>query len=232
MYKYEYPRPSVTADIVVFGFKPNNGNRLKVILIRRGGAPFKGSLAVPGGFVGPSESTQQAAFRELQEEVGIRPDHLEQLYTFSEPGRDPRGWIITVAHFALVRADRFHPQAGDDAAEAEWWDVNEALNQPLAFDHRAILEKALERLAGKVRYTPIGFDLLPRRFTMAELRKLYETLLGRSIDVSNFRKKILALDILVETGEVQTGSHRPAPLYRFNKARYEALVKNGISFEI
>lgn len=222
---------TVTTDVVVFGFKPDTMS-LQVLLIHRLTPPFKGELALPGGRVELDESAEDAARRELSEETGIALTYLEQLFTFSEPNRDPRGRVISVAYFGLVRSDQFEPKAGSDAADAHWYDVDEALKQKLAFDHRDIILKARERLKGKVRYTPVGFDLLPEQFTIADLRRLYETLLGRELDVSNFRKRILAFDLLAETGEVQVGQHRPAPLYRFDRSRYVALSKQGFNFEI
>lgn len=222
---------TVTTDIVVFGFKPDTMS-LQVMLIHRLTPPFKGELALPGGRVELDESVEHAAQRELREETGIELAYLEQLYTFSEPNRDPRGRVISVAYFGLVRSDQFEPHAGSDAADALWYDIDDALKQKLAFDHREIILKARERLKGKVRYTPVGFDLLPEEFTVTDLRRLYETLLDRELDVSNFRKRILAFNLLTETGESQVGQHRPAPLYRFDRARYDALSKQGFNFEI
>ncbi len=229
---YKHPRPAVATDIVVFGFRPGETPKLQVALIRRQREPFKGQLALPGGFLRPGESAEDTAWRELQEEATIKPDYLEQLYTFSDPKRDPRGWIISVAYFGLVRSDRFSLRAGSDADDAGWYDVDQALAEVQAFDHVSILSKALERLTGKVRYAPIGFDLLPEQFTLSELRILYETVLRRKIDGSNFRKKILALGVLTETGQNVIGQHRPAPLYRFDHACYQDLVQRGINFEV
>ena len=225
------PALTVSTDIVMFGYHPGSAS-LRVVLIHRLFPPFKGGLALPGGRVEPDESAEEAALRELQEETDIKPSYLEQLYTFTDPHRDSRGRVVSVAYFGLVSVDRFEPQAGSDAADAQWCEVTDALNQELAFDHHDILQAALERLKGKVRYTPIGFDLLPSKFTTTDLRRLYETILGHSLDASNFRKKILALGLLTETGDSQTGRHRPAPLYRFNKTRYEALSKKGFNFEV
>jgi len=244
-YTYEYPRPSVTVDCVIFGFDLEAENGLQVLLIRRGNEPFKGRWANPGGFVEVSddedqgESLDEAARRELEEETGIKVAYLEQLYTFGTPGRDPRGRVITVAYVALVQRQDYRITAGSDAAEAAWFPVKDALEGVLgilAFDHREILKLALERLRSKVRYAPIGFNLLPRRFTFGDLRKLYETLLDRPINVSNFRKKVtktlIETGILQKTDELRRGQHRPAPLYGFNRHAYAKALKSGFHFDI
>ena len=242
-YTYEYPRPSLTVDCVIFGFDPN-ASFLKVLLIRRGDEPFKGQWANPGGFVEVSdegdqgESIDDAARRELEEETGIKVAYLEQLYTFGTPGRDPRGRVVTVAYVALVNQKEYQVSAGSDAAEAAWFPIEEALEGdnvgPLAFDHRKILKLAVQRLQGKIRYAPIGFNLLPQKFTLGDLRRLYEALLGRPLDPPNFNKKVTRAlaGVLVKTGEFQTGHHRPAPLYEFDQRAYDRAVKGGFNFEI
>lgn len=227
-YMYDYPRPAVTVDCVVFGLDEGD---LKVLLIRRKGEPFKGMWALPGGFVGMDETLEAAAARELREETGIGDFYLEQLYTFGDPGRDPRGRVISVAYYALVRLDRHRPQAATDADEAAWFSVS---NPPaLAFDHSVILATALERLKGKVRYRPIGFELLPEKFTLSQLQRLYETVLERKLDKRNFRKRILAMGLLEQTDEMQRDvAHRAARLYRFDRKRYERLTRQGFNFEV
>lgn len=236
MHSYRYPRPAVTVDCVVFGFGPNVG--LSVLLITRKSEPFAGRLALPGGFVNVSdgakqgESLEDAAKRELGEETGVELAHIEQLYTFGEPGRDPRGRVISVAYLALVRSEEHAPQAGSDAAGAQWFPVRTAQASKLAFDHDAILTTALTRLRAKVRYAPIGFELLPREFTLAQLRELYEALLGEKLDPSNFANKAKKTGVLAATRKTLAGSHRPARLYRFDKAEYERLTKRGFNFEI
>ncbi len=224
---YKYPRPALTVDCVVFGF---NGVGLEVLLIRRGVEPFVGSWALPGGFVLMDEDLETAARRELMEESGLSGVFLEQLCTFGEPGRDPRGRVVTVAFYALVRPDQ-HPAKGDtDASDAAWFDL--AKLPPLAFDHGAILEAALERLRGKIRYQPVGFELLPERFTLAQLQGLYEAILGRPLDKRNFRKKLLAFDFLVPLEDYAGGPHRPARLHRFDRAKYDTLASKGFLFEL
>jgi 8-oxo-dGTP diphosphatase len=230
---YKYPRPSVTADIVLFGLHQSYLEpSLNVLLIQRGGEPFKGQWALPGGFLDIDEDPdiEAAARRELEEETGATVDYLEQLYTFSDKDRDPRGRVITVAHFGLVRS--MLVEGASDAAEAKWMPLDEAMKAELAFDHNKILSTAVQRLRGKLTYEPIGFNLLPKEFSLGQLRKLYETILGREIDKRNFRKKILAMNILVENGMQQGTSHRPAQLYRFDKRAYDKAVKNGLVFEI
>jgi 8-oxo-dGTP diphosphatase len=224
---YEYPRPALTVDCVVFGFE---GAGLQVLAIRRGIEPFLGSWALPGGFVRIDEDLESAARRELAEETGLRDVFLEQLYTFGAPDRDPRGRVVSVAWFALVRPDQ-HPAKGDsDASEAAWFEVGDL--PPLAFDHDRILRAALDRLRGKIRYQPVGFELLPRRFTLSQIQALYEAILGRPVDKRNFRKKLLAFDFLVPLDEFTGGAHRPARLHRFDRRKYDAHLKRGFLFEL
>jgi 8-oxo-dGTP diphosphatase len=235
---YRYPRPAVTVDCVVFGMRSCGGRGigddgvpcLQVLLVRRGGAPYKGHLALPGGFVGQGESLDAAAARELKEEAGVRGVYLEQLYTFGEPGRDPRGRVISVAYYALVNPSQHVVTAGSDAAEAAWTPIEAATG--LAFDHGQILTMALARLRAKVRYAPVGFELLPETFTLADLQTLYEVILGAKIDRSNFRRKILTPRLLVQAGMEQGLPHRPAALYRFDREKYAALAKGGFVFDL
>ena len=229
-YSYAYPRPSVTVDCVVFGLDLE-AEDLKVLLIQRKKDPFAGKWAFPGGFVEPDETLEVSAKRELQEETGIARLYLEQLYTFGDPGRDPRGHTVTVAYYALVKLSDHAPVAADDARAVDWFSV--AGPPKLAFDHEKILKVAVERLRAKVRYQPIGFELLPRKFTLSQLQRLYETVLDRELDKRNFRKKILSMGILVELDEIQQDvAHRAARLYRFDRERYGALVKEGFNFEV
>jgi 8-oxo-dGTP diphosphatase len=223
---YEYPRPALAVDCAVFAVEDD---ALKVLLIRRGQSPFQGQWSLPGGFVHMTETTDEAARRELLEETGLSHVFLEQLYTFSDVDRDPRERVVSVAHFALVRSAALH--AGSDATEASWFEVSAV--PALAFDHRHILHSALERLRGKVRYQPLGFELLPAKFTLGQLQRLYENILGRPLDKRNFRRAFLRMSILEELEELEEDvSHRPSRLYRFNKAEYKRLVKAGFNFEI
>lgn len=206
----DYPRPSLTVDVIIFTL---NGGDLQVLLIQRGLPPFEGMWAIPGGFVRIDESIEGAAMRELKEETGVRDVYLEQLYTFGDLGRDPRGRVVTVAYFALVSTDAVRPHAGHDASDARWWPVYDL--PPLAFDHADILSYALQRLRYKLEYTAVGFELLPATFTLSELQSAYEIILGEGLDKRNFRRKILNADVIEETGEYRTGEGRPAKLYRF-----------------
>jgi 8-oxo-dGTP diphosphatase len=227
-YCYNYARPALTVDCVVYGLDDGN---LKVLLIQRDKDPFAGCWALPGGFVHVEESLDEAARRELEEETGLNIDYLEQLYTFGSVNRDPRERVVSVAYYALVKPGDHSVHAATDARSAAWFSATEV--PPLAFDHAEILRVAHDRLRGKVRYQPVGFELLPRKFTMRQLQRLYETILGRALDKRNFRKKILGMNLLQELDEVETGvAHRAARLYRFDKRKYQRLSKKGFDFEI
>lgn len=227
-YSYEYPRPAVTVDCVVFGIDRGG---LKVLLIQRQLEPFQHGWALPGGFVRMDESLDDAAKRELGEETGLGSVFLEQLFTFGAPDRDPRGRVITVAYYALVNLADHKLQAATDAENVGWFAIDEL--PTLAFDHADIVEVARERLRGKVRYAPIGFELLPPLFTLTQLQRLYETVLERTLDKRNFRKKVLGLGLLQETDEVEKDvAHRAARLYRFDRRKYKKLTRQGFSFEI
>jgi 8-oxo-dGTP diphosphatase len=227
-YTYQYARPAVTVDCVVFGLDDQD---LKVLLIQRDNDPFAGRWALPGGFVKMDETLEESALRELSEETGLTKVFLEQLYTFGNPGRDPRERVVTVAYYALVKLLDHKVQAATDAREAAWFAVDDL--PKLCFDHDTILDTALKRLQGKVRYQPIGFELLPPKFSLTQLQRMYEIILERSLDKRNFRKKVISLDILDELDEVeQDVAHRAARLYRFNERKYRQMTKDGINFEI
>jgi len=227
-FTYEYARPSLTVDCVVFGLDDED---LKVLLIQRGLPPFEGRWALPGGFVRIGETLEDAARRELSEETGVGEVFLEQLYTFGDLERDPRERVVTVAYYALVNLRDHKVQAATDASNAAWFAVEDLPR--LAFDHARIVHLAHERLGGKVRYQPIGFELLPEKFTLRQLQALYEKVLGRPLDKRNFRKKILSMGVLEELDEIETDvAHRAARLYRFDKRNYERLRKRGFNFEV
>ena len=227
----DYPSPSVTVDCVVFGVTfAADGPALRVLLIERAEAPFQGALALPGGFVRMDETVDDAARRELREETGLDNVFLEQLYTFGALDRDPRGRVVSVAYYALVNLADHRVQSGTDARDARWVAVPDA--RGLAFDHERILEVALERLRAKVRYQPIGFEMLPDRFKLSQLQALYEAILGRALDKRNFRKRILAMGLLAQAGEERGVPHRAARLFRFEHRRYESLRRRGFDFEI
>lgn len=208
-----YDRPSVTVDVVIFSLVDDD---LQVLLIKRKFAPFAGMWAIPGGFVRIDESLEEAAVRELAEETGVTDVYMEQLYTFGRPDRDPRTRVITIAYFALVPHDIVRHQPGDDAAETDWFSMFDL--PELAFDHREILDYALTRLRYKLEYTAVGFRLLPDIFTLSELQRAYETILGEQLDKRNFRRKILAAQVLEDTGKKKRdGEGRPAKLYKYRE---------------
>lgn len=231
-YTYQHPRPALTVDCVIFGYDHRLEEAdLKILLIERDIEPFRSKWALPGGFIQMDETLEAAAERELQEETGLENIYLEQLFTFGAIDRDPRGRVVSVSYFALVNLVEKRIRAGTDASKVQWFSVNEI--PALAFDHKTILNVALERLRGKVRYQPIGFELLPSRFTLTELQTLYETVLETTLDKRNFRKKIESYQLLRDSGEMQRGkAHRAARLYTFDHKRYKQLEKYGFLFEI
>jgi 8-oxo-dGTP diphosphatase len=225
---YEFPRPAVTVDVVVFAL---DEEEVKVMLVERDLAPFAGQWALPGGFVRVDEALDEAARRELREESGLKDIFLEQLYTFGDVERDPRERVVTVAYYALVNLEGHDVHASTDARNAAWFSINDL--PQLAFDHQKILRTAHERLRAKVRYQPIGFELLPERFTLSQLQHLYEVILDRALDKRNFRKKVLAMEFVKETNEIEKDvAHRAARLYLFDKRKYDQLMKRGFNFEI
>ena len=225
---YKHPRPALTVDCVVVGLDEDD---LKVLVIERALEPFVGQWALPGGFVQMNETLEDGAMRELREETGLSRVYLEQLYTYGAIDRDPRDRVVSVAYYALVKLGDHRVQAATDARDAAWFAVTDLPS--LAFDHELIVDNALERLKGKVQYQPIGFELLTRKFTLSQLQRMYEIILERQLDKRNFRKRILAMDILEELDEVeQDVAHRAARLYRFDERKYKRLVKSGFSFEI
>jgi 8-oxo-dGTP diphosphatase len=206
----KYDRPSVAVDIIVFTIKEND---LQVLLIKRKIWPFKGVWALPGGFVHMDESLDEAAKRELVEETGVKNVYLEQLYTFGEPHRDPRTRVIAVSYFALISSEHQKLKATTDALDVRWYSTHKL--PVLAFDHRKIIDYSVQRLRWKLEYTTVGFQLLPKKFTLTQLQEVYEIIFDKKFDKRNFRKKILSLGILEATKErTPDVSHRPAMLYR------------------
>ena len=201
----------LTVDIVLFTIRER---QLHVLLIRRLAKPFENRYALPGGFVVEHESVDAAAVRELREETGVNDVYLEQLYTFGDPKRDPRGRVITVAYYALVPPTQAL-QAGTDAADAAWFPIADL--PPLAFDHRKIVEYAHQRLRNKLDYTSVGFELLPDKFTLPELQRVHEAILGRELDKRNFRRRIVQQGIVRSLKEWQHTGRKPAKLYRFSQ---------------
>lgn len=225
MYCYRYPHPAVTTDCVIFGF---DGERLQVLLIERGIEPFKGRWAFPGGFIKMDETAEEGALRELKEETGMENAFIQQFHTFSNPLRDPRERVITIAFYALVRIQEV--KGGDDAASARWFPLDEI--PALAFDHDHMLRMATQRLRQEIHFHPIGFELLPEKFTLRELQSLYEAILGITFDRRNFAKKMLHLEILNELDEtVWPTPKREAKLFSFNAGKYEELKRKGFRME-
>ena len=209
----KFERPSVTVDVILFTVKDDD---LKVLLVKRNVEPFKDMWAIPGGFVKIEESLEDAAKRELLEETNVKDVYLEQLYTFGDPKRDPRTRVITAAYFALVNAEKFKLKASTDVKDVRWFSMFDL--PELAFDHKKIIESALKRLRWKMEYTTVAFSLLPEKFTLTQLQKIYEIILDKNLDKRNFRKKIKALELVKEVQEFQEEvAHRPAQLYTKNK---------------
>ena len=224
-YTYDYPRPAVTTDCVIFGFD-NDG--LSVLLVERGIEPYKGCWAFPGGFLQMDEDAETGAKRELIEETGFYAEYIEQFGTFTEVARDPRGRVITIAYLALVK--KAEVKGGDDAAAAKWFSLADV--PQLAFDHDRILRVALKTLKEKIHFQPVGFDLMPDIFTMPQLQNLYESILEVKFDRRNFASKMLKLGILdeVNDGIVRKGPRNPIR-YKFNKANYDHMKSKGFRLE-
>jgi 8-oxo-dGTP diphosphatase len=220
----------LAVDAVVFGYSPERD--LNILLIRRKYTPFAGAWALPGGFVHKDESLEEAVKRELAEEAGLEALYLEQLYTFGAPTRDPRGRVVSVAYFGLVKPEHFQLSATTDAAEAQWFAVKE--HPDLPFDHEEILRTALARLRAKATYEPIGFELLGEKFPFSHLEHLYSTLLGAPVERRNFRRKIMEYGFLEELSEKTPikGSGRPGSFFKFNRDIYFERKKQGIFFDI
>ena len=212
-----YARPAVTVDVLLFTIRDET---LQLALIKRGIAPHLGSWAIPGGFVRIEEELEEAARREIEEETGARGIFLEQLYTFGQTNRDPRARVITVAYYALVPGEHLVLRADTDASDASWFDLNRL--PELAFDHAAIVKVGVERLKAKLEYSDIAYGLLPARFRLSELQRVYEIILGRALDKRNFRKRVLALGLVEATGKFSGGAHRPAQLFRWKKRKATA----------
>ncbi len=242
-YQYKYEHPAVTTDCVIFTYEDW---KLKVLLVKRGGEPYKGEWALPGGFLRGDETAREGALRELKEETALEASAIGELGVFSDPSRDPRERVITIAFYALVKPSKV--QGGDDADEAAWFPID-TLPQ-LAFDHADIIHSALERLKRDIHFEPIGFDLLDEEFTIPDLQRLYEIILGVKFDRRNFQRKILSSGILEEAEEPAEYSHaepempmsaaevkpkrrpgRIASLFRLNKAQYVEMKEEGNKLE-
>jgi len=214
-YTYDFPRPSVTTDIVVFSIRDGV---LQVLLIERNLEPFKGAWAIPGGFVQMDEDLLDGALRELEEETGLARIPIRQLRAYGAPGRDPRGRVITIAFIALVPSDDLIARGGSDAQDAKWFPVEDL--PPLAFDHAQILADGRAQLAKEVTASThdsalVAFDFLPSKFTLSQAQEVFETLRGETMDKRNFRKWLTNEWSIEDTGEKSSGGrHRPAALFR------------------
>ncbi len=223
-----YPQPSVTIDCVVFGY---DGQQLSVLLLNRREEPFGNKWTLPGGFLQLHEGLEACAERILSTKTGLTNLYLEQLYTFGDVTRDPRGRVLSVGYYTLVNPRSYSLVAGAAANEVKWFSVSKL--PPMGFDHKHIFTAALTRLRAKVTYQPIGFELLEKRFTLTELQLMYECILQREIDKRNFRKRLLESDILTATGLKKTGLKNRAPeLFEFNETNYKKLIKEGYQFKI
>lgn len=226
----KYFHAAFTVDNVIFGFDDGD---LKILLVKRGTTPFQGVWALPGDFVHDDETLDTASARVLRELTGLQNVYLEQVATFSKPNRHPMGRVITTASLSLIKVKDFVVQASSWASSAKWHSINHV--EGLPFDHDDILHSCLNTLRQRVRVRPVGFELLPVKFTLTELQQLYEAILrpDKAIDKRNFRKKILGMDLLIDCAEFQEGvAHRPAKLYRFDPYKYEEFIESGFSFEI
>ena len=228
---YEFPKVDHTTDAVVFALDIEE-RTLKVLLIRRGreGEPFYDHWALPGGFINENEPLRETAMRELLEETGVALSYMEQLATFSDPGRDPRGPVISTAYMGLVRPKDVTVKADDDASDARWFDVGDLPD--MAFDHNKILAEGLKRLRSKLRWQPVGLGLLDEEFTLTDLQTVYEIILGHQLHKASFRRKVEKLEVLIDTGKTRKAGHRPAKVYRFDTPAYLQLEGQGIEFEV
>lgn len=221
-------KTAFSVDNVIFGFDKDH---LKILLIKRKEEPFAGHWALPGDIVMPDEDLRDSAFRVLDQLTGVKDVHLEQVFTFGKVDRHPKGRVITVAYYSLINIADVDIRAASFADKVAWKEVRSI--ESLAFDHMKIMHTCLNKLQRDVKFKPIGFELLPKFFTLTELQKLYEAVLETDLDKRNFRKKILKMDILHTSHELQTNvAHRPAKLYAFDKANYEEAKSNGVIFEL
>lgn len=220
----------LTVDAVVFGYRKEDG--LSILLVKRKIEPYIHQWALPGGFVLEHESLEEAVYRELSEETGVRINYLEQLYTFGKNDRDPRGRIVSVAYYGLVNPSGFSIRADTDAESVEWFNINRL--PALAFDHSEIIQKAWERLRGKIVYEPIGFELLNAKFPFSDLEQLYRVILDREFDRRNFKRKFMSLGIIQELPEKVSASSagRPGNYYTFLKDNYFKIKQQGGLFEV
>ena len=221
-------RAAVSVDNVVFGF---DNNDLKVLLIYRGAEPYKDCWALPGDLISLDQDLEHSAENVLQNLTGLDNIYMEQIHTFGRVDRHPFGRVFTVTYFALIKIEDYNVKPSSWAEEAAWFPIHEVPELP--FDHNEILEFAKEQLKGKIRRQPIGFELLPKYFTLTDIQNLYEAILDTKFDTRNFRKKLLSMNLLVDSGRIQTNvAHRPAKLYKYITKRYHQLQNSGFSFDL
>ncbi len=219
---------NVSIDCVIFGFE--NGV-LEVLLIKRAIEPSESEWALPGGFILKNEELNHAAERILNETSGVKNIFMEQLSVFGDVNRYPNGRVFTIGYYALVSPDKYTLSPGTDTSEVRWFRLSDINNLP--FDHNSIINAALDRLREKVRYHPVGFELLPKKFTLPKLQSLYESILELKLDKRNFRKKLLKMNLLIKLDEKEKDNlRRAAYLYKFDKKSYNKLVKEGFSFQL
>jgi 8-oxo-dGTP diphosphatase len=231
-FSQEFFKTALTVDNIILGFDEAD---LKVLLIKRGAEPYLDAWALPGDFMYPTEELDSSASRILEELTGIKNVYLEQVHTFGTVGRHPLGRVVTVAYLSLIKIDAYTITPASFAQKAQWHSVSKV--PELAFDHKNIMDNCLEALKQRIRVRPIGFELLPPKFTLTELQHLYEAILEleppKGLDKRNFRKKILSMDFIVDLNESQEGvAHRPARLYQFDKEKYEKFLSEGFNFEL
>lgn len=219
----------VSVDCVIFAYV---NQAIYIPLLMRGVEPFIDCWSLPGGPILPHESPQEACLRKLQEDIGLKVGHLEQLYTFGAPDRDPRKRAFSISHFALIEEQASPLVWGADTRTAQWFHLDKLPENAWAFDHQRIVESAIQRLRGKLSYEPIGLSLLPDEFSMPELMTIYEVILGRELDRRNFYKKIKSTDLLIPTKTMPSKRGKPSQLYRFDRRRYDKLKREGFNFGI
>ena len=218
----DFERPLTSVDVAIFTVRDE---ALQVLLVQRPnepGEPFAGKWALPGGFIdtGRDQDLESCAQRKLLEKTGVETPYLEQLASFGSASRDPRGWSATHVYFALIASDNIIPRAGGNAPDSRWFTVRaEGVREGLAFDHAELLQAALSRLRSKVEYTSLPAFLLPGEFTLTQLQRMYEVVLGRELEKKAFRTRMLAADILEVVPRHQSGPNRPAQLYRLKRRR-------------
>lgn len=227
-----HPQPNqfvVSVDCVIFAYA--NG-AIQLPLLQRAIEPFADCWSLPGGPILHNETPEDACLRKLQQDIGLQVEHLEQLFTFGSPNRDPRNRAFSISHIALIQHTERPLSWGPDTHTAKWFNINQLPQSPWAFDHAQIVQLAIERLRSKLTYEPIGMSLLPTEFSLPELKNIYEVILGKELDRRNFYKKIKATGLLIPTKTVPSKRGKPTQLHRFDKQQYNRLKQAGFAFEI